>query len=633
MTVLPVTAIKDTEYIGDSLPTINNNFSNLSSNDFSLLSQVLSLSTTLNNLPSANRDRAGVVKIGNGLEITEDGVVSTSLANYTFAAPVTSVNSSVTLNYDSRTLGINEQQKLYVLKTNVDTWVENNSSLSNTVNTWYINTSSNILKRDQLSSIIIDFIPCDIRRANSWVINNSATLNVAISNLNSFIDVRDWVRDDKQKIVNTYTWAQNNSSSIDQVKTWVTENSSNTGQGSSQLVVNTSELGDKTVSKIIFNGNKVTSSFNSIDNAVTVNISESNAQASSIKSQTILSENNVLVYSIENYINNTPTNYIISYDGRLLIPEEEYEISFDNNGGKLTIKGVSIVDGKKITILTLQSLLLPESQYTGGTNGSSSSGISVFGDNTFLGNVTGINVTGSPTNVTVNNTTKVATINVNSTNSTPQQQNNTQGLDSLPTGTMMCFPNNIVPTGWRYCDGTSVDVNATDTYNKLVTALYCGDNQNNSAEYGFRSDSPNRSTEYYVTVVSLSSESQTLLGVRDDGGVTIKLRGGSGNYKVTVGSKEVVGGANQLLTIGGLNSGEYRNCNIIDITYNKVVTFDLYIRYGTQQSYIMFNSVVYNAEQTFASTTRNINGRYFYLPDLTEEYKRNKALFYCIKYI
>ncbi len=633
MTVLPVTAIKDTEYIGDSLPTINNNFSNLSSNDFSLLSQVLSLSTTLNNLPSANRDRSGVVKIGNGLEITEDGVVSTSLANYTFAAPVTSVNSSVTLNYDSRTLGINEQQKLYVLKTNVDTWVENNSSLSNTVNTWYTNTSSNILKRDQLSSIIIDFIPCDIRRANSWVINNSATLNVAISNLNSFIDVRDWVRDDKQKIINTYTWAQNNSSSIDQVKTWVTENSSNTGQGGSQLVVNTSELGDKTVSKIIFNGNKVTSSFNSIDNAITVNISESNAQASSIKSQTILSENNVLVYSIENYINNTPTNYIISYDGRLLIPEEEYEISFDNNGGKLTIKGVSIVDGKKITILTLQSLLLPESQYTGGTNGSSSSGISVFGDNTFLGNVTGINVTGSPTNVTVNNTTKVATINVNSTNSTPQQQNNTQGLDSLPTGTMMCFPNNIVPTGWRYCDGTSVDVNATDTYNKLVTALYCGDNQNNSAEYGFRSDSPNRSTEYYVTVVSLSSESQTLLGVRDDGGVTIKLRGGSGNYKVIVGSKEVVGGANQLLTIGGLNSGEYRNCNIIDITYNKVVTFDLYIRYGTQQSYITFNSVVYNAEQTFASTTRNINGRYFYLPDLTEEYKRNKALFYCIKYI
>ncbi len=633
MTVLPVTAIKDTEYIGDSLPTINNNFSNLSSNDFSLLSQVLSLSTTLNNLPSANRDRSGVVKIGNGLEITEDGVVSTSLANYTFAAPVTSVNSSVTLNYDSRTLGINEQQKLYVLKTNVDTWVENNSSLSNTVNTWYTNTSSNILKRDQLSSIIIDFIPCDIRRANSWVINNSATLNVAISNLNSFIDVRDWVRDDKQKIINTYTWAQNNSSSIDQVKTWVTENSSNTGQGGSQLVVNTSELGDKTVSKIIFNGNKVTSSFNSIDNAITVNISESNAQASSIKSQTILSENNVLVYSIENYINNTPTNYIISYDGRLLIPEEEYEISFDNNGGKLTIKGVSIVDGKKITILTLQSLLLPESQYTGGTNGSSSSGISVFGDNTFLGNVTGINVTGSPTNVTVNNTTKVATINVNSTNSTPQQQNNTQGLDSLPTGTMMCFPNNIVPTGWRYCDGTSVDVNATDTYNKLVTALYCGDNQNNSAEYGFRSDSPNRSTEYYVTVVSLSSESQTLLGVRDDGGVTIKLRGGSGNYKVIVGSKEVIGGANQLLTIGGLNSGEYRNCNIIDITYNKVVTFDLYIRYGTQQSYITFNSVVYNAEQTFASTTRNINGRYFYLPDLTEEYKRNKALFYCIKYI
>jgi hypothetical protein len=630
MILRPIEYIDSSEYIGDSLTTINQNFSNLYTNCINLTTEIDILNNTP--LPSASKLKSGIVRIGNGLSVTDDGVVSTELAQYQFQLPLKKDdNQSVIFNYDTNTLGVSNE-KLYVLISDTDTFITSNSAQLRNLNTWFASSSSNILTKQQLSGILADFIPREIRQASTWVTSNTAKTNIVLQNLNSFIDARDWLDLYKSKIVQSYTWVDENSTSLSNAINWVNSTSASLEivNNNTLLTVNTPELGDTRVKKITIRGNSFSAEHDSTSENLTLNINDASIETSSIITTIIQCQEGVYKYYINGYTNNITTNYIVNYGGSLLIPDIDYEITTETINLKFSV----IETGKTLAVLALQNKILPQSVYNTQQNTllpSNNTNVQIYGDNTFLGNVTGINITGAGTRVSVDAKTGIATVGITNTISSQENQQ-TYTNDLLPTGTIACFPNKKIPQGWLYCDGSSLDVKQEDTFNKLLTSIYCGDDNNNNAEYGFLSDSPKRDTEYYITIKDIFSETQTTLGTRDDGSLSLSIKGGSGSYKLKIGNKETIG-TNETLTISNLNNGSYLNCSIIDTIYNKVIYFNLNIQYGTtQQSFVTFKNIQYFKDDILASTSRNINGRYLFLPDLTEELKRNKALFYCIKY-
>lgn len=629
--MINVSAIGEDEYIGNSLSKINGNFDILKVHGDALYSMYEAITSIP--VPYASNNIHGIVKIGNGLSITTDGVVSNNIAQYQFEHPlVKSDGDIISLKYDNKTLGLGVSG-LFVKISDTDTWVVNNSAETKAVNSWYNTSSSTLLTKNQLSSILADFIPRDIRNASSWTISNTAKNIIVFQNLNSFIDTRDWLDLYKLKIVSASTWVTENSSNINNAVTWVRDNSSGvnnnqTPSGTGQILINTSEFGNIEVKKILLRGNGYAVEQTEEPGTVLININNQGLNASNVVSTVIQCDQGVRIYQFNGFTTSDPTNYIVNYDGKILIPQTDYEITPD----RITLKFSIIETGKFLCVLALQNKILPNTQYTPQTNVISNlDSLSIYGDNTLLGTVTGINVTGESVNVICDNSTGVATINFKNTTTNTTVQN-AQNND-IPVGTLLCFPNNKVPAGWLLCDGSSIDIKYSDTYNNLLTAIYCGDELNNGAEYGFLSDSPKRDTEYYITIENIFSETQTTLGVRDDGVLSVSVKGGSGNFKLKIGNKETTGTATENLTITNLNTGTYLNCSIIDTVYNRVIYFNLTIQYGTQNSFITYKNVQFLKGDTFASTSRSVNGRYLFLPDLTEEHKRNKALFYCIKYI
>jgi hypothetical protein len=199
-------------------------------------------------VPYASNNTHGIVKVGNGLSITTDGVISNNIAQYQFDYPLTKSNNDViALNYDNKTLGLGASG-LFVKTSDTDSWVINNSAETKAVNSWYNTSSSTLLTKNQLSSILADFIPKDIRNASSWTISNTAKNIIVFQNLNSFIDTRDWLDLYKLKLVSASTWFVENSSDVNNAVTWVKANSSSNNNQSvsstGQIVLNTPEFGD-----------------------------------------------------------------------------------------------------------------------------------------------------------------------------------------------------------------------------------------------------------------------------------------------------------------------------------------------------------------------------------------------------
>jgi len=620
--------IPGSQCIGDSLQTINNNFTNIANtlSGFNLEIDAL-LNAELQPAGTGSGGILGGVRVGNGLTVTPEGLISTDISKYTFTGGITISDSQIiSLDYDTTRLALSGN-KLTVTPTAQENWVVSTSAKSEKLFGWFNSTSASLVTQSALTSSLQNAIPKALISTSTWVINNSAKIVNDLSYTYALLTNKAWVDDHKNTIILNSSWIASNSSITRGVNTWVSANSSliektltgtsNSTSGGGIILTGTG-IQDEVVRKIIFTGDNV--NVTKLENGVArVNITSSTTANASIIKNIINCFSDQLEYYIEGFTNTYSENYIVTQDGRVLTPDIDYTVQVD----KIVLSKAPPND-KLLVVLSLQNKLIPTSSYTPSSNIGAQGNLSLFGDNLLLSpSITGINVTGVGINATVQN--NVATISVNRN----EQQVDTSG--GIIIGTMMCFPSRKVPTGWLLCDGGAIDIVANAKYAKLAAELYCGDSNNNLAEYGFRSNAPTLEGDHSITIQKLFSEKLTNYGTADDGAIAISVAGGSGSYAFRVGTKQTNGSSDTLLTITNLNSGNYE-CSLTDTILNKTILFNLTIGYSTQPSFITYNGNMYNINTIFHSTSRSVDGRYLYLPDMTKEMQSNKALFYCIKY-
>lgn len=202
--------------------------------------------------------------------------------------------------------------------------------------------------------------------------------------------------------------------------------------------------------------------------------------------------------------------------------------------------------------------------------------------------------------------------------------------DIIPIGSVIWFPGKKQPDGWLVCDGQSIDVLSTNKYDGLLQNLYCGDEHNNSAIFGFRSDKPTQDQDLIITINRLVSETPSNNALKNNGVVSLSIEGGSKDYTFTIGNINIRGTEGANLTISNLDSDVQYKGTIKDMFTDITITFDIVIGYTllANNSYIVYNQQRYNDNNNniIRHTARNPKGRYMYLPNFIDE------KYYCIKY-
>ena len=168
--------ISGNECIGNSLSTINANFIALDNN-------LINLTNEFNNsqieLPAiATTTSVGVVRVGQGLTITNEGILSSN-TQYTFTnGLLSSAGHIISINVDNNTVMINGEGYLEAIPTQQDAWVMSNSS---TLNTLISNTTRQINTLSSTSTSTANAIRTLSSEYNS---NMNVTLNAVNSLVN-----------------------------------------------------------------------------------------------------------------------------------------------------------------------------------------------------------------------------------------------------------------------------------------------------------------------------------------------------------------------------------------------------------------------------------------------------------------
>lgn len=93
-------------------------------------------------------------------------------------------------------------------------------------------------------------------------------------------------------------------------------------------------------------------------------------------------------------------------------------------------------------------------------------------------------------------------------------------LTVVPVGTVIAVPYTTVPDGYLYADGSGI---LRATYSALADLLYCGDDDNPTADWGYRCTNANgtgRSTSgAYIVLPDLRG--QFVRGLDDDAGIDV----------------------------------------------------------------------------------------------------------------
>lgn len=569
--------ILGSECIGNSLSTINDNFDKVDQ----LLKGAQENITLLQSyeLPIAGistTGKLGGVKIGDGLSITTEGVISTVTTGYVFRDGLTlQSDNSVLINVDNTTTAIIDNN-VVSLPSPQDTWTGTTSSNITQANTWVNVNSSKVATTTALTEAIETVIPQSIKDSSTWVIDNSAAVKEDLILQKTFSETSEWVAKNKEIISQCDTWVIENSADNRDVSGWVHANSS------AALAVTEPIMGvrisgpgynDKLVTRIIIGGS-VTSITDVDSKTARLNIGVAAAASTDLyapKKTQITCDGNTS-YLIEGYTTNTAENYLVFIDGIAQTPTLHYTI----NNSKITLNGTPPV-GSNLTVLAFQGAV------------NAGDGISQA----------------APTDTDT----------------------------SLPVGTIITTGTKTAPNGWLACDGSSIDIITNTEYADLVTAIYCGDTANNTALYGYRSTEPTKQNEYRITVLRLQNNIQPTPLSPKTGLVAFAIKGGSGTYTLTLNNLVIPCNTVVNPTVDKLDDGMY-TALVTDIATKTKIEFSVKIGEDLGLSYIDYRGTQYtpSTTDTFVYASRSITGRYFFLPDMTSETKRNTALNYYIKY-
>lgn len=166
--------ISGNECIGNSLSTINANFINLNNN---LQDVVDIINEPPPLIPFATSLSAGIIRVGQGFTISNDGVLSNNTL-YTFTnGLVSSTDHVISVNVDNITITV-EDEMLKVLPSQQDAWVVSNSGDLNNI------IANNSIQISALSSTITNTLNTVHALSSDYNYNTRVTLNAVNSLVN-----------------------------------------------------------------------------------------------------------------------------------------------------------------------------------------------------------------------------------------------------------------------------------------------------------------------------------------------------------------------------------------------------------------------------------------------------------------